>query len=180
MDAPVDVLAAEHALTRRMIRVLTELSARVEAGEPFPAGDVATVLNYFREFVELAHHRKESIVFYPFAAMVGGEDAAESVGELIADHESSKLLLQSLCVFWEPDGLLDEERRAFAEVARTYGARLSRHMDIEEQLLFPVASSVPGDEQIRLIEELESIGGTQKPAEHWLTQVDRLERTYLA
>lgn len=179
MEVPVDVLRNEHGCTRRMIGVLLAVADRVEAGQRFPADDVAVVLSFFREFVECVHHAKESVVFYPFAAMAGGDAAAESVGELVADHFESKMLLHSLTVFWEPDGLRGEERKAFSELARAYGSRLRRHMDFEERVLFPVATDIPGDDRIRFLEEFETIAASQKPLEFWIGEIDRLESTYL-
>ncbi len=178
MERPVDVLLEEHRLTRRSIGVLHRLADRVEAGDPFPAADVAVVLNFFREFVELVHHQKESAVFYPFAAMTGGDDAAESVGELIADHDESKTLLHSLTVFWEPTDLLADERKAFAEVARAYGGRLLRHMETEEEFLFPSAASIPGDDRIKFLEEFEEIASGHRTAGDWEPEIARLERMY--
>ncbi|MCA8940928.1 MAG: hemerythrin domain-containing protein [Planctomycetes bacterium] len=176
---PVALLKREHATTRRMLDVLLALARRVEAGADFPSGDAAAILSFFREFVEQVHHRRENLVIYPFAAMVGGEESAEIVGQLMADHDETKLLMHSLTVFWEPNGLLPDERRSFAEVARTYANRLLKHMEIEERVLFPVATDIPGDEAIRLVGEFERIGVDRRSCEDWVVELERLEAEYI-
>lgn len=178
-DAPAGVLRAEHVSIRRMIAVLRAVAVRVQEDEEFPAADVAVVLGFFRGFVELVHHQKEAAVLYPFAAMVAGEGAAEDVGALIADHDDSKLLLHSLTAFWEPGGLLAAERIAFAELARTYAQRLEGHMAIEEQRLFPLAETIPGDDQIRFVAEFERIAEQHRDHATWEAEIDRLESVYL-
>lgn len=175
---PVALLKREHATTRRMLDVLLALARRVESGAEFPVDDAAIVLSFFREFVEQVHHRRENLVIYPFAAMVGGEGSAEMVGRLMADHDETKLLMHSLTVFWEPDGLLPDERRSFAEVARTYANRMLKHMEFEERVLFPVAIDIPGDEAIRLVREFDRIGVDRRSCDEWIVELERLERVY--
>lgn len=178
MVTPVTLLKHEHATTRRMLGVLLGVAQRIQDGADFPSADVALVLTFFREFVEQVHHQRENLVLYPFAAMVGGEDSAEAVGQLMADHDETKVLLHSLTVFWEPNGLLEEECKAFAELARRYARRLDAHMEIEERVLFPVSTEIPGDEAIRLLEEFEQIGAGRRSCDDWNTELERLELAY--
>lgn len=178
METAVDVLREEHRMTRRMVGVLRQITNRIGGHGEFPADDVAVVLSYFREFVEHVHHSKESVALYPLAAMDGDDRVAGCVGELIADHDESKMLLHSLTLFWEPSGLLLEEQAAFAQLARTYADRLMRHMECEEETLFPAAEAVPGDDQIRMREELDAVERGVQSGRDWRREIERLEAVY--
>ncbi len=169
----------EHELTRRMLRVLEQISGRVSLGCRFPADDVAITLTYFREFLEQVHHAKESDHLYPAAMMSGTEDCAESIGSLMASHDDSKMLLHSLTLFWEPGDLLDEERTGFCDLATTYCSRLRQHIEMEEERLFPFADQLEVDEQARLTKEFQSIGAGHRPMSFWQGEAARLETAYV-
>jgi hemerythrin-like domain-containing protein len=160
-----------------MVRVLGALAARVATGDSIPAADVGSILGFFRDFVEGVHHRKEAEVLYPAALLLGGDTGAEAIGRLVADHDESKMLLHSLWLFWEPNGLRAAERAAFAELARVYASRLGRHMDEEEERLFPIARRIPPDDQLRLVDEFAALGAGARSTEHWEREVGRLERS---
>jgi hemerythrin-like domain-containing protein len=138
-SAAIEALRSEHDLHRRMLVLLERMARSVENGEPFPAADMAEVLGFFREFVETFHHAKEDHALYPLALSYGDEADVELVGRLVADHQDTRELLQSLTLFWEPGDLRDEERSGFATLACAYARRMRRHMEIEEVALFPRA-----------------------------------------
>lgn len=156
-QTPMQILEREHGVTRRMLTLLERLTAHVEIDAGFPAADVATVLSFFREFVELEHHAKEDLAIYPLALVHGDDRDAELVGRLVAEHDETKQLLHSLTLFWEPDDLLPEEREGFVELARTYVRRLERHMRLEERRLFPYARRMDAEETERVLASFESI-----------------------
>lgn len=164
---PVDVLLEEHALHRRMLTVLERIVVPVAAGAPFPASDVARLLRYFREFVEGVHHSKEDRAVYPLALSEADDQLAETVGVLVADHEETRDLLQSLMLFWEPGDLLPQERAGFCRLARTYAARMRRHMALEEKELFPFVAGMPDSEQQRALELFDEVAATRRTATEW-------------
>ena len=175
---PVEHLLREHALHRRMLAVLECIAERVECGDRFPAADVAMALTYFREFLDRVHHGKESEVLFPAVVMSGGDETAESIGALLADHDTNKLLLHSLTLFWEPGDLLPAERHGFADLVRTYAQRLRRGMHREESELFPLVLELPGDDCEQLLDDLERAGTGHRPMGFWLAEAARLESRY--
>lgn len=175
---PVGELLREHDLTRRMLTLLERVATRVELGLAFPVEDSALLLTFFREFVEFVHHAKEAEQCFPAVTMHGADELAELVGELVADHEASKTLLHALVLFWEPGELRDDERDSFVEFARTYAARLRRHMAIEEQLLFPAIEALPQPLVDAIATEFTRVGSERRRAASWEREVAALERRY--
>ena len=86
VKTPVDVLLAEHALHRRMLAVFERIARVVESGAAFPSNDVASVLGYLREFVELVHQRRESRTIYP-------ESRWPSMQEVLTAKDAAERLL---------------------------------------------------------------------------------------
>jgi hemerythrin-like domain-containing protein len=178
-QTPIEVLRREHALTRRMLVLLERLAEHVDAEGEFPASDVAVVLGFFREFVETEHHAKEDACVYPLALLNGGDEEAELVGALVADHDATKELLHSLSLFWEPTGLLEEERRAFCGLARNYARRLDRHMLLEEESLFGLADFMDEAEKARTLAVFEEISAEHRSLESWLGATAELEERWV-
>ncbi len=162
-----------------MLTVLEQIAGKVSLGCLFPADDVATTLTYFREFLEQVHHTKEGHHLYPAAMMSGSEDCAEFIGNLMAGHDESKMLLHSLTLFWEPGDLLEEERTGFSDLAMTYCCRLRNHMEMEEERLFSFANCLEEEEQARLSKEFMSIGAGHRPMNFWQAEASRLEAIYV-
>ena len=179
MTRPIDVLVQEHALHRRMLAVLGRIVTQVERGARFPAGDVATVLGYLREFVEASHHAKEAALLHPLAMSIADDRFAEAVGRLIADREQTTWMLQSLMLFWEPGDLLPEERVGFCELARRYSARLLRDMSIEERELYPVAAKLDAAEARDVLEEFQRIATGRRSRVEWLGVAAGLEERWV-
>ena len=135
-------LQDEHALIREALGLFEAWIDR----PTYCPGPIATLIRFCRDFVEQSHHELETSLLYPIAALHGSGEACEVVGELLAEHEESKTLLHTLSLFWEPGSLSDDEWRGFQGVARTYLARLRRHMEAEEAELFGFAAEVSPEE----------------------------------
>lgn len=175
---PFDALQREHVLHRRVLSVLERIGRWVVAGQPFPADDVAAVLGYLREFLELAHHRKESRALYPLVMEIADDQVAETVGELLATHEETHELLQSLWLFWEPGELTVDERRVFTELARTYIARTRRHLALEELVLFPVALQIDQVQRARVEAGFTQAAAGLRGIDDWIPVVADLEERW--
>ncbi|MFO1054125.1 MAG: hemerythrin domain-containing protein [Planctomycetota bacterium] len=180
LTVPIDALQQEHALHRRVLTVFERMARFVSSGARFPGQDVARVLRYLREFVERAHHQKESTTLYPLALAGADESIAESVGQLIAEHDETLELLQSLWLFWEPGDLRDEERVVFTTIAHTYIARLRRHMDHEEQILFPMARALDDTEAASFAERFAAACVGLRGIDAWTATVADLEERWVA
>lgn len=169
-------LRIEHRLIRRMLRCLETIAHRVELGLPLPQPEITTCLRFFREFVEYEHRGHEDN-FYPALAMEGAREDAAIAGKLVRAHEEDKLLLQALCLFWEPvSELLPEERAGFATTAAAYARRLRRHMDLEERHVHGAIDRLIGtDDQVRLRDEWTRPDARAR-LQHWTEVVAALER----
>jgi len=170
-------LKDDHVLIRRGVAVLRRIIADVETGAGFPATALAEVVGFLREFAEHQHHRKEESLLLATLAAHGAEDAAESVGGLLRDHEETRELLYTLTLFWEPShAITAEEARAFVQVANTYADRIERHMAHEERALFPLADRlIPGDEHLDLRTRFAAADVGRRTTGQWSELIAALE-----
>jgi hemerythrin-like domain-containing protein len=175
---PIDVLLEEHALHRRTLAVLERIAAALVQGSAFPAGDVATVLDYLRDFIEAVHHGKEDTAVYPLVLEVGEEAIAETIGRLVSDHVATKDLLLSLSMFAEPGDLLDPEREGFCQVVRAYTTRMRRHMALEELHLFPNVRRVPAADLAELGRRCDEIAVGHRDLATWSLVIAELEERW--
>ena len=171
-------LRLEHRLIRRMLRCLEIIARQVDLGLPLPQHEVATCLRFFREFVDYEHRGREDSL-YAALAMEGALHGAAIAGSLTRAQEEDRLLLQALCLFWEPVGdLLPEERAGFATTAATYARRLRRHMDLEERHVHSAIERLGTDEQALRRAEW-STPRARERARYWGDTVAALERALL-
>ena len=174
-------LEHEHELVRRALRVLERQAAFVEMGGSFPNDGFEGVMRFFKGFFRAVHTVKESTHVYPTVVLFGDDEAAELAGGLLREHDDTGELLNSLALFSEPAGdLVAEERQGFADVARTWVARLSRLMHEEEKSLFPIARNcLPPDDQLTLLEVFRELDEAHRPATSWHEELNELEATWV-
>lgn len=146
MSQALDTLRHEHDAILSTLKILRCMAERALQGNA-DAGDIAALLGFLQEFVDKCHHGKEEGLLFPALQRVGLAHQGELVGELIAEHEQGRALVGALRQASTP--VLDAE--AFAAAARTYAEFLERHIDKENDVLFPQA------EQALRADELEAL-----------------------
>lgn len=182
MQRPTDSLRADHALTSRGLEVLGTIARHVRLGGDLPAGDVAELLRFLREFLLAVHLRKESEVVCPAVAMRGDEQAAALVGDLLRMHEQVAELLQTLVLLWEPAGdLTAAEQQGFAETCSALAALVGRMQDLEERHLFPACdAAVPADDQLAWQGQFAALERDPGVASSWRTRLGILATRWSA
>ncbi|AJE21429.1 hemerythrin domain-containing protein [Azotobacter chroococcum] len=136
MSQALDTLRHEHDAILSTLKILRCMAERALQGNA-DAGDIAALLGFLQEFVDKCHHGKEEGLLFPALQRVGLAHQGELVGELIAEHEQGRALVGALRQASTP--ALDAE--AFAAAAEAYAVFLERHIDKENDVLFPQGPS---------------------------------------
>lgn len=134
----IDVLRAEHRNIAKVLAILERQVDRMEAGERLDFDLVETIVDYFLDFPEAAHHPKEDIVFA--AVEAGNAKAATAAMDLDKDHERVTAQLKQFAR--AVDNVLMEAtvpRDVFIGAARTFIDEQRQHMRMEEEEFFPAA-----------------------------------------
>lgn len=140
-------LEKEHTLTSKIVDVAEKTSARMQAGEDIDKNLVADMHNFFVNFVDACHHRKEEQYYFP-AAVVAQPNLKSMVTTLKLHHDITKSLLSGVeraLAIWEENDQL--ARREAGENLRAYITLLRRHIELESEELFRPAEAAFTDQQ---------------------------------
>lgn len=134
----IDMLRAEHRNIAKLLAILERQVDRMEAGERPDFDLVETIVDYFLDFPEAAHHPKEDIVYA--AVEAGDPDAAIAAMDLDKDHEEVTAQLKQFAHAVE-NVLMEATvpRETFILAARAFIDEQRRHMRMEEEEFFPAA-----------------------------------------
>ncbi len=145
MTKIIGVLLEEHRNIKRLLHVLEqELNVFDHSDRP-DYEILQAIIDYFQDFPEICHHPKEDMVF---AKLKVREPAvAERIGDAEVEHCVETERLRNLALAVE-DVLAGREflRKDFHNVVQDFIEHQRRHMDKEENLLFPAAAKALRDE----------------------------------
>jgi hemerythrin-like domain-containing protein len=139
---PVRLLSECHRRVEMFLAVLVKCGEGAQPGAP-PPPELANALRYFREAAP-KHTADEEESLFP--RLAGRPEAAEAMRGLEADHADAAprhALVDRIGETWIAEGSISPEtlrefRAAVAELATMY----RRHIEIEDQELFPLAQRV--------------------------------------
>jgi hemerythrin-like domain-containing protein len=138
MTTIIDILREEHRNIEKMLLVLERELDVFDRREQPDYEVLHAVISYFQGYPEHCHHPKEDMVFEKLK--VRDPVAAESVGNLVAEHQEESNRLQRLAQAIE-NILAGREvlRTSFDTIARDFIEHERQHIDMEERALFPAA-----------------------------------------
>jgi hemerythrin-like domain-containing protein len=149
-----DDLSHEHELIRRMITVLESLTGGVRSGRPGVAGDLREAVRFVRGFADKCHHGKEEKLLFPLIAGKNQTVAKMPVRILTSEHDAGRTLISE--VERALSGLEAGDEKAAAQVAQAvslYARMLRKHIDKEEDIVFPLAKTLISPEEADLLAE---------------------------
>ncbi len=136
-------LREEHRNIARILNALEHQLAIFDRGEQPDYDVLAAVAEYFAGFPERCHHPKEDLIFRKLKKK--DPAAAEAIGDLEVEHEE----LAGLAGHFQEavQNVLEQvevPRKAFDAVLRHFIRDQRRHMQMEEEIIFPLALRVLG------------------------------------
>ena len=150
-----DVLVAEHRVILRMLDVTRELAHLLEVGAEVPAEMLDSVAEFLRVFGD-EHHRKEEEFLFPALGKRGASLNSLALDTFQREHDRARVLLRKMA---DAGAAYREGRpnadRKWGRFASEYAAVLRRHLDKEQDVLYPAAEQLlSSDEQTKLAEAL--------------------------
>lgn len=153
-------LKAEHDGIRLMLQVLNKICEILESGKSADPAHLERIIEFLTVFVDRCHHGKEEDFLFP---ELEKEDIAKRdglVGVLLAEHEEGRGFVKKMAEAMEK--IIKGEGSVgffpFKENSRKYTELLSRHIDKENNILFPLADKGLSKEmQNRLKESFDNL-----------------------
>jgi len=154
-----EMLRQDHEDIQTVLAILAEMSNRLEEDADVPPDDLATVLRYLDVFVTQSHNAKEEEALYPALAEVGLPPDSGPIALMMAEHQMVQNFLGGLheaIARYKPGD--SDDGHMIAEYARNYALLFSKHIEQEDQVIYPVADQrLPAEEQDQLAKRFEEI-----------------------
>lgn len=154
-----ETLKQDHEDMRTIIAVLGEMASRLEEEHVVPAEDLRTVVHYLDTFVTQCHHAKEESVLFPALEEAGLKRDGGPLEIMSAEHQLEENFLAGMAdaVMRYEQGDLNSGQ-AIGQYARDFSALLTRDMEQEDQLIYPLAEQqLPQPRQMQIAEQFDEI-----------------------
>jgi hemerythrin-like domain-containing protein len=181
---PTEELKKEHEAVKLMLRILQEISKRLDAGEKISAKHLTDILEFIRVFTDKCHHMKEEELLFPALESAGVARERGPIGVMLYEHQEAREFVKGMNEALEK--FKEGEKKAgieFARNARNYVELLTSHIYKEDNILYPMADDKLSATVQRELEqgfekiEKEVIGPGRHEEFHRLLK--RLEEEYL-
>jgi hemerythrin-like domain-containing protein len=163
MDA-FETLMIEHRLIERALFGLSNFAEQVRRKEETTGReDLAHFVSFIRGFADARHHGKEEDIL--FAAMVdyGFPKDSGPIKVMLREHDEGRAFVGILSALAEQvDPWSDDDRQLLVKAASQFVDLLSRHIQKEDNILYPMAESrLPPETLAQLNERCERFEETQ-------------------
>lgn len=161
---PTSVLRNEHELIRKMAVAAGDTAARIRDTGTVDLARVARFQDFFTNFADRCHHAKEEEELFP--VLRAELDDPTALDLLLKQHEEGRILLAGIDRQMSAlkDGDTATAREALARYLQEYSQLMTRHIDLENEYLWPqAAAQLNGAEKDALVEafhriEVEELG----------------------
>ncbi|RJQ66406.1 MAG: hemerythrin [Desulfobacteraceae bacterium] len=103
--------------------------------------DAEALLDFFRTFVDTCHHGKEESGLFPALEQVGVSRQGGPIGVMLNEHEQGRTHLREMArALKDHEAGRPQSAERFSMHAGEYIDVLKRHIQKEDQVLFPLAA----------------------------------------
>ncbi len=137
---PTGQLKEEHRGVETMLKILEEVSARMDRGTAVDPSHLDRILEFLKVFVDRCHHAKEEDCLFPAMERAGIPREGGPIGVMLSEHEAGRERIRGMSEAAE--GLRKGDPAAaarFTREARAYIGLLRDHIDKEDNVLYPIA-----------------------------------------
>ncbi len=137
----LDVLTHEHRFIKRVLECLRAAASQARASSKLDSDSFRKLLDFFQQFVDRCHHRKEEARLFPLLRERGVGCGPAPLDTLLDEHEQGRARMRAMS-----ENLPVAERGDAAaqsrlcEHAEQYIRLLTEHIHKEDDCLFPKAS----------------------------------------
>lgn len=145
--------------------VMEGVCNRIEDGDGVSSQELDDLMDFITNYVVGVHHGKEEIYLFPALLAAGMPRSGGIVNQMVTDHRCGETTFEEMKQAVADYKASDNGAEArFAESARTYIGQIRKHIDTENNMVFPLVESMIEPEKQRKL----------------LAQFDRLERERLS
>ena len=176
-------LRKDHEAVIQMLHILDVVKEKLSKGEDVPSGDMESMLDFLRTFVDKCHHGKEENLLFPKLVEIGIPNEGGPVGVMLADHVQGRGYIKGFAegIVLYKSGDPAGRQQIIANIS-AYSALLEAHIHKENNVLFRMAEMHLEDpEQQELLQQfnvlVENTIGIAKHKEYYQV-LDHLSEIY--
>ena len=146
-------LQREHRDIVLMLRIMQAVSRKIRRGVKVSRDDLNAVLEFMDVFVDACHQGKEEKILYPAIESTGVRFRCPGKVAALAQHEACRSIVQFLrSTLQACDEDYSDAATVIASTIRQYVETMRRHIQTEEENLFPIADgAIDQLEQDRIV-----------------------------
>ena len=129
---PSAILEKEHSVILMVVNAMRGDVEKLRKGEPVDPERVEKALDFFTNFADACHHRKEEDLYFPAAESVDGALQHIRTSEFLSEHAHFRFLLGQIREGLQGDAVSPK----VAGPLSAYLASVSEHIRKENELLF--------------------------------------------
>ena len=145
---PIAELKDEHQAVKLTLKILGEISSRLSQGRDVDLTHLDQLLEFLTTFVDRCHHGKEEDLLFPALEKAGVPREGGPIGVMLHEHDQGRDYIRGL-----RQGVADLKSGDKSGVTKIveniegYSELLSRHIEKEDNILYPMAEKAFSDEQ---------------------------------
>jgi hemerythrin-like domain-containing protein len=156
---PAEQLKEEHEGILLMLKILGKICEKLESGTKVDPEHLDRIVEFFRVFADKCHHGKEEDLLFPEMEKSGISREQGPIGVMLLEHDQGRGHVRKMgdaaAKIRKDDPAAPAE---FAGSAREYIALLTRHIEKENNILFPMGDrAIPRKKQGELVEAFEKL-----------------------
>ncbi len=137
---PISELKDEHQAVKLTLRILEKISNKLTEGGKVDLEHLDELLEFLTTFVDKCHHGKEEDLLFPALEKAGVLREGGPIGVMLREHDLGRGYIKGL-----RQGVSDLKNgkdkavNLIVENIQNYSELLTRHIDKEDHILYPMA-----------------------------------------
>jgi hemerythrin-like domain-containing protein len=149
---PTDDLMNEHRVIQRMLGILTQASKRLENGQDVDSEFYVDAVDFLKNFADKCHHTKEEKLLFEKMMERGVSGEVGPIAVMMREHQDGRAHVKSLDKL-SKGNMSKATREGLIKSSRAYVDLLSKHIQKEDNVLYPLANQILDKEDQKELEK---------------------------
>jgi hemerythrin-like domain-containing protein len=149
---PTDDLMDEHRVIERMLVILTKASNRLEKGQDVDSELYVDAVDFLKNFADKCHHTKEEKLLFEKMMERGVSGEVGPIAVMMREHQDGRAHVKSLDKL-SKEKMSKTTREGLIKSSRAYVDLLSKHIQKEDNVLYPLANQILDKEDQKELEK---------------------------
>jgi hemerythrin-like domain-containing protein len=149
---PTDDLMNEHRVIERMLAILILASNRLQNGQDVDLGFYVGAVDFLKNFADKCHHTKEEKLLFEKMIERGVSGEVGPIAVMMREHQDGRGHVKNLDKL-SKEKMSKATREGLIKSSRAYVDLLSKHIQKEDSVLYPLANQILDEEDQKELEK---------------------------